>query len=59
MEKTEKSVTVSIKIAVPVVTAIDESVHESPIEFRSRADFIKRAVEAELRKRGKIKKFKE
>ena len=55
----EKSKVVTVKIAVPVIETIDHIVDESPLEFRSRADFIKRAIERELRLRGKIKKYKD
>ena len=55
----KKTKMVSFKLAVPVLMAIEEAVEESPLEFRNRSDFVKRAIERELRLRGKIKTYKE
>lgn len=51
----------AINVRFPEVMAplVAQCIEESPVEFGSMADFIRRAVENELRRRGKIKKFAE
>ncbi len=58
-KNTGKTISVSFKIAKVMVDAIDKSVEESPLEFKNRSDFVKRAIERELRVRGKIKTYKD
>ena len=57
-ESKQKSISVPVRISEAVSVAIDKAVKESPIEFQNRSDFVRRAIEAELRRRGMIKQYK-
>jgi Arc/MetJ-type ribon-helix-helix transcriptional regulator len=48
---------INVRFPVSMFPLVEECIKESPIEFGSMADFIRRAIENELRRRGKIKKF--
>lgn len=48
---------INVRFPVSMVPLVEQCIEESPIEFASIADFIRRAVENELRRRGKVRKF--
>lgn len=50
---------INVRFPETMFPLITKCIEESPVEFGSTADFIRRAVENELRRRGKIKKFAE
>lgn len=50
---------INVRLPATSFPLIDKCIEESPIEFGSVADFIRRAVENELRRRGKVKRFAE
>jgi len=37
--------------------AMDAAIEGAPIEFQNRADFIRRAIENELRRRGLVREY--
>lgn len=47
-----------VRMRKPVIAAIDEAVKQSPIEFANASDFVRCAVEAQLRLRGLVKTYK-
>ena len=49
----------AVRFPNAMMGAIDAAVERSPIEFQNRADFIRRAVENELRKRGLVEEYAE
>lgn len=50
---------INVRLPATSFPLIDRCIEESPVEFGSVADFIRRAVENELRRRGKVKRFAE
>lgn len=52
------TVVVHVRMRRAVVAAVDEAVKQSPIEFANTSDFVKRAVEHELQRRGLVRTFK-
>ena len=48
-----------LRLPEPMFPLIEQCISESPIEFATVADFVRRAVETELRRRGKIKTYRE
>lgn len=50
---------INVRFPETMFPLVAKCIEESPVEFGSTADFIRRAVENELRRRGKIKKFAE
>lgn len=48
---------INVRLPVAIFPLIENCIEESPIEFGTKADFIRRSVENELRRRGKIKKY--
>jgi len=55
----DKSTQVAIRMSKQTVDAIDKAIKGSPIEFQTRSDFVKRAIENELRRRGLVKTYKD
>lgn len=53
-----KSEPVYVRLSGAMLEAIEEAVKGSPIEFGDRSEFIRRAVENELRRRGLIGTYK-
>lgn len=52
------TVVMHVRMRRPVIDAIAQAVEGSPIEFANASDFVKRAVEHELARRGLLKTFK-
>ena len=50
---------INVRFPKTMFPLVQKCVEESPVEFGSFAEFVRRAVENELRRRGKIKKFAE
>lgn len=48
---------INVRFPVAMLPLVEQCISESPIEFATVADFVRRAVENELRRRGKVKKF--
>lgn len=53
-----KSVPVYVRVPEAMLEAIEKAVEGSPIEFGDRSEFIRRAIESELRRRGLVAQFK-
>lgn len=53
-----ETVKMQVRIRQVVLDAIDAAVVGSPIEFADRSDFVRRAIEHELSRRGLLKSFK-
>lgn len=52
------SVQTYVRLPEAMLKAVDKAVEDSPIEFGSASEFIRRAVETELRRRGLLAAFK-
>lgn len=56
--KTVKSAQVYVRLPEAMVDAVNKAVSDSPIEFGSASEFIRRSVENELRRRGLMAQYK-
>lgn len=53
-----KTSPVYVRLSGAMLEAVDKSVEQSPIEFGDRSEFIRRAIESELRRRGMLPTYK-
>lgn len=53
-----KTVPVNVRLSVAMLEAVDKAISASPIEFGDRSEFIRRAMESELRRRGLLPTYK-
>lgn len=56
--KTGRAEPVYVRLSGAMLEAVEEAVKGSPIEFADRSEFIRRAVENELRRRGLVSTYK-
>lgn len=49
---------VYVRLSRAMLSAVEKAVENSPIEFADRSEFIKRAIEHELRRRGLLETYK-
>lgn len=56
--KQGRSEPVYVRLSPAMLEAIEKAVEGSPIEFADRSEFIRRAVENELRRRGLVSTYK-
>lgn len=53
-----KTLQVYVRLSEAMDKAVSKAIEQSPIEFEDRSEFIRRAVENELRRRGLLPNFK-
>jgi hypothetical protein len=57
-QREAKAAPVNVRLSGAMIEAMDKAIAASPIEFGDRSEFIRRAIESELRRRGMLATYK-